>query len=355
MNKLKFKLYEKFNGSSLDFLDVGDVIWANRYVNLDDKENFEIGHEKGPFVIIAKEDKKVFGLYCTTSPKEERTIYNYVKLDKKCNVLAKDTYISTNNYMEIKKSQYLEYVGTLSDSDINYIFKVLVTLRNIDPKKVNSNIKLNSYKYKIGPGDILKVENGGRYYYISEEIDDGYLALPIKKVEERVIEEKKNIVNINGLYYQFSYGFSLLSANNNFYFENFADDETQTIIDFKHTILGREIDELKTPKIRQVINYMGSLYLIYSQTGGNYVIYDMRKKKTPDLAWVKIKYNNATMHVEISKRHEIPQDELFFGVGFISEEEYNKVKEKVDYYRENGALPKQNYIRNYKQIHKKNK
>ena len=30
------------------------------------------------------------------------------------------------------------------------------------------------------------------------------------------------------------------------------------------------------------------------------------------------------MHVEISKRHEIPQDELFFGVGFISEEEYNK-------------------------------
>ena len=54
MNKLKFKLYEKFNGSSLDFLDVGDVIWANRYVNLDDKENFEIGHEKGPFVIIVK-------------------------------------------------------------------------------------------------------------------------------------------------------------------------------------------------------------------------------------------------------------------------------------------------------------
>ena len=49
-----FKKIIEVKNDDLSFLNVGDIIWAKRYKNDEEKNKLGIGHQESPFVIIKK-------------------------------------------------------------------------------------------------------------------------------------------------------------------------------------------------------------------------------------------------------------------------------------------------------------
>ena len=49
-------------------ISVGDIIWAKRYNNEEEKELIPEGHREGPFIVLAKQDEKLFCAQGTSLP-----------------------------------------------------------------------------------------------------------------------------------------------------------------------------------------------------------------------------------------------------------------------------------------------
>lgn len=71
--------------SNLSFLEVGDIIWANRYLTEVEKETMEEGHQTGPFIVIRKTKRKVYALACTGT--KSKNPYDIIRMK-----IPKDSY-----------------------------------------------------------------------------------------------------------------------------------------------------------------------------------------------------------------------------------------------------------------------
>ena len=63
MKLIKY-IKELFYDSKLDFLNEKDIIWCKRYSTEEVKNKIDIGHRVGPFIVIYKKGKRVYGLEC---------------------------------------------------------------------------------------------------------------------------------------------------------------------------------------------------------------------------------------------------------------------------------------------------
>lgn len=158
-----FKKIIEVKNNDLSFLNVGDIIWAKRYKNDEEKSRIKMGHQESPYVIIKKSKGKVYALQCTSNPHWDiQWKMAYYPLGKLNYEMKKNSFINCMVVYELKEIQFVEMIGHLNDVDLNQLKKQLYILKNSD-FKVKPDIEEKYLDFKIGIGDVI-LYNGNKYY-----------------------------------------------------------------------------------------------------------------------------------------------------------------------------------------------
>ena len=158
-----FKKIIEIKDNDLSFLNVGDIIWAKRYKNDEEKSRIKMGHQESPYVVIKKSKGKVYALQCTSNPHWEiQWKMAYYPLGKLNYEMKKNSFINCMVVYELKEIQFVEMIGHLNDVDLNQLKKQLYILKNSD-FKVKPDIEEKYLDFKIGIGDVI-LYNGNKYY-----------------------------------------------------------------------------------------------------------------------------------------------------------------------------------------------
>lgn len=192
------KDFIKIKNNDLSFLSVGDIIWAKRYENEEEKNKIPIGHREGPYVIIKQTKNKTYGLQCTSNPhqnvKWKHVFYAIGRLSYEFN---KNSYICTGKLYELNDSKYIKVMNHLSDKDLNNLYKSLYIVLH-SAHKYKSNLKDSDIKFNFDIGDIIKYEN--MRYLIYDLNNKNYYCYGICNKNK-----EKNKILINNTYYTFSF------------------------------------------------------------------------------------------------------------------------------------------------------
>ena len=89
-------------------LNVGDIIWARRYTNEEEKNKLEPGHFESPFIIIKKTKQKLYGVLCTSKAhKDCRIKHWYYPLGRFTSHLSKNTFVSLRSIGILEDKQFI--------------------------------------------------------------------------------------------------------------------------------------------------------------------------------------------------------------------------------------------------------
>ena len=98
-----FKKVIEVKDNDLSFLNVGDIIWAKRYKNDEEKSRIKMGHQESPYVIIKKSKGKVYALQFTSNPHWEiQWKMAYYPLGKLNYEMKKNSFINCMVVYELK-------------------------------------------------------------------------------------------------------------------------------------------------------------------------------------------------------------------------------------------------------------
>lgn len=126
IKQLEYKRYMK----SFPTISFGDIIYAERFENVEQRMQVEVGHTKGPFVVLGRKDDKIIGAYCSSNR-------------ERCDMMIGEEYHLFNRR---KTRSYLSLSKTRTISYDMYTGKADVSLSNKDKKKIQKYIELNNKK-----------------------------------------------------------------------------------------------------------------------------------------------------------------------------------------------------------------
>ena len=167
---------EKSNDVSLD---VGDIIWASRYKNAEEKARINRGHQRSPYVIIKKVEDVIYGLQCTSNPHQEiEWKILYYPLSKMDYQISRNSYVNCRFVERIDKNQLIAKIGKLSPKDLNKLRKYLYILKKSSfPFKPQIEDKYLSFTFEVG--DIFLYQ--GNRYYIDAITKDYFITYLLRK------------------------------------------------------------------------------------------------------------------------------------------------------------------------------
>ncbi len=245
-------------GNDLSFLNVGDIIWAKRYKTEEEKNKIKKGHQESPYVIIKKENGKVYALECTSNPHEEvEWKMAYYPIGRFNYNMSKNTYINCTKTYRLQEIQFVEIIGHLKENDLNSVKKQLYILLN-SRYKIKPYIEKKYLDYKISVGDVIE-QNDIRYYIHS--LNKRYLyCYPLKKVIN-----KHNSILINNTYYNFDFTHEEKIKIKSQYdlVDTFNSGEIVIINKFKEKL--EQNKESKSLRIGALIDYNAKMYYVYDE------------------------------------------------------------------------------------------
>lgn len=295
-----FKKIIEVKNDDLSFLNVGDIIWAKRYKNDEEKNKLGIGHQESPFVIIKKNRKKVYGLQCTSNPHQEVSWKMlYYPLGRLNYEMPKNCYISCLKEYELKEIQFVETIGHLSEYDLNQLKKQLYILIN-SQFKYKPAIEKKYLDYKIGVGDII-LQNENKYYIYS--IDNRYFyTYQLKKYK------KKNMnIMINNTYYSFIFDKpEKISIKSKYILvDTFNTGEIEIINKYKKKVLQEysfKKENSKSLRIGAIIDYKDNMYYVYDEKDEEVFIYQIYPNGFPDSKMANIEVKGGTYKTYFSTK-----------------------------------------------------
>ena len=161
--KNEFDNYEYID--EYDKLEVGDIIFARRYVTEEEMLEIPDGHRIGPYVVIGKENDEFICLYVSGTPSKYDPYYNAtLSLDEKNYDLSKTSYVYLTKYAYISKDRFIKKIGYLNEMDMRTLFRKLDV---INKKELLNDININISYIPLEIGDIF-LDNGLLYLIICE-------------------------------------------------------------------------------------------------------------------------------------------------------------------------------------------
>ena len=113
------KTKEQIINELCENIQFGDIIWAKRYTNDEEKQRIPKGHQEGPFLVLGKCPK---GLICSpglgTTPKEKH-INKFVEINQNGYTLTKNTYFKTLNFELLDDLGYIKTLDSLNKNDLS--------------------------------------------------------------------------------------------------------------------------------------------------------------------------------------------------------------------------------------------
>ena len=292
----------KVKNNDLSFLKDGDIIWAKRYQSDEEKNKLEVGHQESPFVIIKKDKKKVYALQCTSNPHgKEYYRLLYYPLGRLRYNLDKNTYINCISVYELKKIQYVENLGHLSNYDLNQLKKQLYIVKN---KNISKKLILEDkyLDFKIGIGDII-VQDNKKYYIYSADKKYFYTY----KLRKQIKKNFSFLINNNCYSFVFDRTDKISLKSEYYLDETFNSGEIEIINMYKEKFL-RKVKSLNENilKIGSLIEYKEKLYYIYNLDNEYIYVYRVYTDNVKNSKIINIKinggiYKTSFMSVNITK------------------------------------------------------
>ena len=256
-----FKKIIEVKDNDLSFLNVGDIIWAKRYKNDEEKSRIKMGHQESPYVIIKKSKGKVYALQCTSNPHWEiQWKMAYYPLGKLNYEMKKNSFINCMVVYELKEIQFVEMIGHLNDVDLNQLKKQLYILKNSD-FKVKPDIEEKYLDFKIGVGDVI-LYNGNKYYIdsIKGRSYEVYRLKKHPKVSDRLL--------IGNTYYSFIFrNLEKIKINSKYdLVDTFNTGEIEIINKYKEKSL--KLCEKRIPnslRVGSLIDYKNRMFYVYEK------------------------------------------------------------------------------------------
>lgn len=309
--------------NDLSFLKVGDIIWAKRYKNEVEKQKIKYGHQESPYVIIKKEDNRVFALQCTSNPHQEaKWKMLYYPLGRLNYNIQKNTYINCIKVFELTEIQFVETIGHLSSYDLNQLKKQLFIIINSN-SKTKPNIEKKYLNYKVGVGDVI-IYNKIKYYIYA--IDKWYLYL--YQLSNNV---KKNNILIGNTYYSFIFNKEekIRRKNDLLLVDTFNTGEIELIKKYKEKILLKNNESEQKLCVGTLMVYKERMYYIYDENETFYFCYQIYSNAImkPNIADVLIDkgiYKTFFASIDIEKEKLFNNGYKIKRYASKSEIEYNK-------------------------------
>ena len=256
-----FKKIIEVKDNDLSFLNVGDIIWAKRYKNDEEKSRIKMGHQESPYVVIKKSKGKVYALQCTSNPHWEiQWKMAYYPLGKLNYQMKKNSFINCMVVYELKEIQFVEMIGHLNDIDLNQLKKQLYIFKN-SGFKVKPDIEEKYLDFKIGVGDVI-LYNGNKYYIdsIKGRSYEVYRLKKHPKVSDRLL--------IGNTYYSFIFrNLERIKINSKYdLVDTFNTGEIEIINKYKENSL--KLLEKRMPnslRVGSLIDYKNRMFYVYEK------------------------------------------------------------------------------------------
>ena len=256
-----FKKIIEVKDNDLSFLNVGDIIWAKRYKNDEEKSRIKMGHQESPYVVIKKSKGKVYALQCTSNPHWEiQWKMAYYPLGKLNYQMKKNSFINCMVVYELKEIQFVEMIGHLNDVDLNQLKKQLYIFKN-SGFKVKTDIEKKYLDFKIGIGDVI-LYSGNRYYIdsIKGRSYEVYRLKKHPKVSDRLL--------IGNTYYSFIFrNLEKIKINSKYdLVDTFNTGEIEIINKYKEKSL--KLLEKRMPnslRVGSLIDYKNRMFYVYEK------------------------------------------------------------------------------------------
>lgn len=333
------------NNNELSFLSVGDIVWAKRYKNDDQKEKIEKGHQESPYVIIKKTKDKVYGLLCTSNPHQEvKWKMLYYHLGRLNYGMKKSSFIFCSKVYHLEVSQIIEIKGSLNEYDLNQLKKQLYIIINSN-FRTKPKIERQYLDFTISIGDVIS-KNDNRYYIYA--YDSVYFYVNKLRKGTKI----NRSILINNTYYSFIFNRHEKIQRNSSYtlVDTFNSGEIEMINDYRIKIYEelKRVKEHNTLKIGAIINYKTNLYYIYDEDNENVFVYQIFPKGIlePKMAYIKI---NTDIY------------RTYFATRFIKKETLKRngysikkyaSKEEIDYNNKMLSIPKKERKREVNKLFK---
>ncbi len=309
--KKLFKLEPKEeNKPNIKTLKVGDIIWAKRYANEEEKNLIEKGHQMGPFIVLKTMDENVLCSFGKgTAPKDE---YSNIYVNINDSNLYKKTYFRLNDFVLIDDSTFIRKVGSITDSELNRLFSKI--------KYLNKSSIVNDLNFPLQVGDIIDYKN--IYYIILDIEDNNIFCLPIKKRYNK--DSVSSFKNAN---------FSSIIKLNTFSDIHYVDTISEGILINLLRGQNQYLKNLNNKTIAQrgsVVKYDDKYYYIYGENGSDWLLFKIYKDKEND--YDKIVINNNVFYT-IYEDEVINKKSIASALMLAYDEQIENIKQKRKTYK----------------------
>ena len=252
----KLKLKEE-NKSNIKTLKVGDIIWAKRYADEEEKNLIEKGHQMGPFIVLKTMDDNVLcSAGKSTLPKEE---YSNMYININNSNLYKKTYFKLKDFVSINDNTFIRKIGSITDNELNKLFSKI--------KYLNKRSIVNDLNFPLQVGDIINYKN--IYYIILDKEDSNIFCLPIKKKYNK--ESVSSFKDVN-----FSSIIKLNTLSNINYVSTISDGILINLLKRQNQYL-KSINNRTIAQRGSVVKYNDEYYYIYGENGSDWLLFKIFK------------------------------------------------------------------------------
>lgn len=284
--------------------EIGDIIWCRRYKTEEEKTKTKVGHREGPFIVIYKEKKCTYGLFCTSKKINAKWHHRYMELDKNDYYFDRNCYIHTTFNETITKEQYKHKIGKLNPEDLNTLLKKLYIITHSNCDTSNLTINKDNLKFTYTKGDIIIYEN--KLYYIENISHNYFITFNITRTKDT---SEKNHIFINNNWYHFNFNkLEKIALSKKVQLLDFADITKIISIETKynkHLTASNPDNIIKRGSLIQANN---NLYYIFAEYKSNWLtfkVYTKKEKGTNEITINNEKYYVNYSEVELKKSNNL--------------------------------------------------
>ena len=305
--------------NEIDFLELGDITWAKRYKTEEEKSKIKEGHEIGPYIIIKKDNNKIYGIYCSSNSIITNPIIKR-KLNKLDYTKNKDNYIWINNIDEITEDTFLNKIGKIDDQTLDLINKYIYIGIKHNYEIKNYTLEEVNFNYSIG--DIIIYKNNK--YYIHKIDNNNFYCYKLNKnnIQKNITIYKKN--------YSLDFNNVLIPIDSKISLYEVIDIDTQKKIN-KLKVKTQEEEKYKNNlESGNLIEYNNKLYYIFGNFKDELLTYKI--KKTNDYQYKRIMINNQIYYTnfeEIPIKKGKEKIKVISRITPIEELELKKLKKQI--------------------------
>lgn len=183
----------------LNSVEVGTLVWAKMPLKRKTLKKIEKNHRVRPYIVVYKDLTYVYGVKCSSSPKNIRNNYLEYFIPGKKYRQTKDTYVKLGKIYKVPVNNLKSKYYTLKNNDVISIKKRLAIIKNS-----GAEIDYNFPKgFKYDKGDVLK--DGENTYYVYDVDNKNYYCYYCSiKYDKKAKRYIKANVNWQPMYFNLS-------------------------------------------------------------------------------------------------------------------------------------------------------